>query len=275
MTSERRWHFQHPEVRPCQYFHPIGAIPFMRAEPNSLLTTLRSCLRIDSTGGCANAQSTDSLGLTFRRGSCLGLRRQAHAHHGREVFADPGRSSGADPGISWPERQRPADPQSPTSASHEESRPPVSSRGGCCRVGQRAEGGQVRYGDGGCRQRERNQPTSLVGCVEAGDAAGCVQGVQRRAISCPEEVPLSVEGSGRCRELPGGDRPSHGLEAQNRSPLNKAPREAAMRNFKLAAIALALPVLSFCQAFLSPQGEGNVSVLYQYSIDRLHAFSDG
>ena len=48
-----------------------------------------------------------------------------------------------------------------------------------------------------------------------------------------------------------------------------------MRNFKLAAIALALPVSSFCQAFLSPQGEGSVSVLYQYSIDRLHAFADG
>ena len=48
-----------------------------------------------------------------------------------------------------------------------------------------------------------------------------------------------------------------------------------MQGLKLVAIGVALPVLSFCQAFLSPQGEGSVSVLYQYSIDRLHAFSDG
>lgn len=48
-----------------------------------------------------------------------------------------------------------------------------------------------------------------------------------------------------------------------------------MRNLKIVAIATALPVCGFAQAFLSPQGEGSVSVLYQYSIDRLHAFSDG
>ncbi|HJZ98135.1 MAG TPA: hypothetical protein VKE70_16610 [Candidatus Solibacter sp.] len=48
-----------------------------------------------------------------------------------------------------------------------------------------------------------------------------------------------------------------------------------MRYFKLVVFGITLPVVSFCQAFLSPQGEGSVSVLYQYSIDRLHAFSDG
>jgi hypothetical protein len=48
-----------------------------------------------------------------------------------------------------------------------------------------------------------------------------------------------------------------------------------MHSFKLVATGVALSALSFGQAFLSPQGEGSVSVLYQYSIDRLHAFSDG
>jgi len=37
------------------------------------------------------------------------------------------------------------------------------------------------------------------------------------------------------------------------------------------ALALSLPA----QAWLSPQGDGTVSTLYQYQIDRLHSFSDG
>jgi len=48
-----------------------------------------------------------------------------------------------------------------------------------------------------------------------------------------------------------------------------------MGQFKLVAAGIFLPASLFCQAFLSPKGEGSVSVLYQYSIDRLHAFSDG
>jgi hypothetical protein len=48
-----------------------------------------------------------------------------------------------------------------------------------------------------------------------------------------------------------------------------------MRTFRFAALLLALPLASFSQAFLSPKGDGSVSVLYQYSIDRLHAFDDG
>ena len=48
-----------------------------------------------------------------------------------------------------------------------------------------------------------------------------------------------------------------------------------MQIFKLVVAGLLLPISAFSQAFLSPQGEGSVSVLYQYSIDRLHAFSDG
>jgi hypothetical protein len=48
-----------------------------------------------------------------------------------------------------------------------------------------------------------------------------------------------------------------------------------MHIFKLLVAGLLLPFPSFCQAYVSPGGEGTVSVLYQYSIDRLHAFSDG
>jgi hypothetical protein len=48
-----------------------------------------------------------------------------------------------------------------------------------------------------------------------------------------------------------------------------------MHILKLVVAGIVLPAASFCQAFLSPQGEGSISVLYQYSIDRLHAFSDG
>ena len=48
-----------------------------------------------------------------------------------------------------------------------------------------------------------------------------------------------------------------------------------MQIFKLVVAGLLLPISAFSQAFLSPKGEGSVSVLYQYSIDRLHAFSDG
>ena len=48
-----------------------------------------------------------------------------------------------------------------------------------------------------------------------------------------------------------------------------------MRTSRLVALLLGVPVLSFSQAFLSPKGEGSVSILYQYSIDRLHAFDAG
>jgi hypothetical protein len=48
-----------------------------------------------------------------------------------------------------------------------------------------------------------------------------------------------------------------------------------MRNLRFVTLLSALPLAAYSQAFLSPQGEGSVSILYQYSIDRLHAFSDG
>jgi hypothetical protein len=48
-----------------------------------------------------------------------------------------------------------------------------------------------------------------------------------------------------------------------------------MRTLRLATLLFALPLLSPAQAFLSPQGEGSVAILYQYSIDRLHAYADG
>jgi hypothetical protein len=48
-----------------------------------------------------------------------------------------------------------------------------------------------------------------------------------------------------------------------------------MRTLRLLSILSAVPLLSFPQAFLSPKGEGTVAVLYQYGIDRLHAYDDG
>ncbi len=48
-----------------------------------------------------------------------------------------------------------------------------------------------------------------------------------------------------------------------------------MHTLRPVALLLAVPLLSFSQAFLSPKGEGSVSILYQYSIDRLHAYADG
>jgi hypothetical protein len=48
-----------------------------------------------------------------------------------------------------------------------------------------------------------------------------------------------------------------------------------MRVIRLLTLVLAAPFVSSSQAFLSPQGEGSVAVLYQYGIDRLHAFADG
>jgi hypothetical protein len=48
-----------------------------------------------------------------------------------------------------------------------------------------------------------------------------------------------------------------------------------MRAAGLLSLLLALPAPSLGQAWLSPKGEGTVSVLYQYDIERLHTFSDG
>jgi hypothetical protein len=48
-----------------------------------------------------------------------------------------------------------------------------------------------------------------------------------------------------------------------------------MRAAKFLLVLVALPFSLPAQAWLSPQGEGTVSVLYQYNIDRLHAYSDG
>jgi len=48
-----------------------------------------------------------------------------------------------------------------------------------------------------------------------------------------------------------------------------------MHTVKLLSLLIALPIGLFSQAWLSPKGEGAVSVLYQYSFDRYHTFSDG
>ena len=48
-----------------------------------------------------------------------------------------------------------------------------------------------------------------------------------------------------------------------------------MRTLRLVAFLFTVPLSSYSQAFLSPKGEGSVSLLYQYSIDRLHAYADG
>jgi hypothetical protein len=48
-----------------------------------------------------------------------------------------------------------------------------------------------------------------------------------------------------------------------------------MRSLKLLALLSALAVPQFAQAWLSPQGEGTVTTLYQNDIERLHAFGDG
>jgi hypothetical protein len=48
-----------------------------------------------------------------------------------------------------------------------------------------------------------------------------------------------------------------------------------MRTFGLLPSLVAFPMCLFSQAWLSPKGEGTVSVLYQYGFDRYHSFSDG
>jgi len=48
-----------------------------------------------------------------------------------------------------------------------------------------------------------------------------------------------------------------------------------MRAAGLLSLLLALPLSVMAQAWLSPQGDGTVSVLYQYDIARLHSFDDG
>lgn len=48
-----------------------------------------------------------------------------------------------------------------------------------------------------------------------------------------------------------------------------------MSAFKLAGCLITLPAVLLSQAWLSPKGEGTVSALYQYGLDRLHVYSDG
>jgi hypothetical protein len=48
-----------------------------------------------------------------------------------------------------------------------------------------------------------------------------------------------------------------------------------MRAVRVVSLGVVLPLSVFAQAWLSPQGDGTVSTLYQYTIDRLHAYSDG
>jgi hypothetical protein len=48
-----------------------------------------------------------------------------------------------------------------------------------------------------------------------------------------------------------------------------------MRAVTLLSFWLTLPVSLLGQAWLSPQGDGTVSVMYQYDIARLHSFDDG
>jgi hypothetical protein len=48
-----------------------------------------------------------------------------------------------------------------------------------------------------------------------------------------------------------------------------------MRAAGLLSLLLALPLPFFGQAWLSPKGDGSISILDQYNIERLHTFSDG
>jgi hypothetical protein len=48
-----------------------------------------------------------------------------------------------------------------------------------------------------------------------------------------------------------------------------------MRMCKLVSSLICLPACLLSQAWLSPKGEGTTSVLYQYGVERLHAYSDG
>ena len=48
-----------------------------------------------------------------------------------------------------------------------------------------------------------------------------------------------------------------------------------MPTFRVLSLGVVLPVSLLAQAWLSPQGDGTVSTLYQYQADRLHSFSDG
>src|SRR5579884_3803038 len=48
-----------------------------------------------------------------------------------------------------------------------------------------------------------------------------------------------------------------------------------MLTLRVLSLAGVLPICLSAQAWLSPQGDGTVSVLYQYQADRLHSFSDG
>jgi hypothetical protein len=48
-----------------------------------------------------------------------------------------------------------------------------------------------------------------------------------------------------------------------------------MRAVRLLSLPLVLPLSLLAQAWLSPKGDGTVSVLDQYNIERLHTFSDG
>ena len=48
-----------------------------------------------------------------------------------------------------------------------------------------------------------------------------------------------------------------------------------MRAVRFLSLLLTLPLTSLAQAWLTPQGDGTVSVLYQDDISRLHSFDDG
>jgi len=47
-----------------------------------------------------------------------------------------------------------------------------------------------------------------------------------------------------------------------------------MRPFQALPVIFLFPVCVFSQAWLSPKGEGTVSLLYQYGVDRYHTFSN-
>ena len=48
-----------------------------------------------------------------------------------------------------------------------------------------------------------------------------------------------------------------------------------MRAVRVLSLVLAIPLSSLAQAWLSPKGDGVVTLLYQNNIDRLHSFGDG
>src|SRR5581483_488555 len=138
--------------------------------------------------------------------------------------------------------------------------------GGSGQIGSSAKGSEIRPAVGGCSRCRHTATRGADRPFQTSGAARRFSVHQGCGIAGGEEVSLRADRSQSSRSLSLRDRSSHGVEAES---------ARKMTLFRLLCAVLAMTSLVSAQAWLSPKGEGTVSLSYQNMFVSDHVYENG